>query len=97
MKESDRVSSMVAALTAVGVAAEARPDGLVVHGRGSGPGGGVAGGTVDSVGDHRVAMALAIAGLAARAPVRITGWDAVLTSYPGFEEEYRRCLSPRVS
>ena len=94
VKESDRVSSMVAALTAVGVAAEARPDGLVVHGRGSGPGGGVAGGTVDSVGDHRVAMALAIAGLAARAPVRITGWDAVLTSYPGFEEEYRRCLSP---
>jgi 3-phosphoshikimate 1-carboxyvinyltransferase len=97
VKESDRVTSMVAALTAVGVDAEARPDGLVVHGRGGGPDGGVGGGTVDSMGDHRVAMALAIAGLAARSPVHIAGWEAVLTSYPGFEEDYRRCLSPRVS
>jgi 3-phosphoshikimate 1-carboxyvinyltransferase len=97
VKESDRVASMVAALTAVGVDAESRPDGLVVHGRGGGPGGGAVGGTVASAGDHRVAMALAVTGLAARAPVRIAGWDAVLTSYPGFEEDYRRCLSPLAS
>jgi 3-phosphoshikimate 1-carboxyvinyltransferase len=92
VKESDRIASVVAALSAVGVAAEARPDGLVVHG-----GGGVAGGTIDSAGDHRIAMALAVAGMAARAPVHIAGWDAVRTSYPGFEEDYQRCLSTRAS
>ena len=54
----------------------------------------LAGGTADSAGDHRVAMAMAVAASAAAAPVRIDGWDAVATSYPGFEEEYRRCLSP---
>jgi 5-enolpyruvylshikimate-3-phosphate synthase len=35
--------------------------------------------------------------LAARAPVRIGGWEAVRTSYPGFEEVYQRCLSPSAS
>jgi 3-phosphoshikimate 1-carboxyvinyltransferase len=85
---------VVAALSAVGVRAEPRPDGLVVHGRAGRPGGAVAGGTIDSAGDHRIAMALAVAGLAARAPIRITGWNSVRTSYPGFEEDYHRCLSP---
>ena len=91
VKESDRVVTVVAALTAVGVGAEPRLDGLVVHG------GAVAGGTIDSAGDHRVAMALAVAGLAARAPIRITGWNSVRTSYPGFEEDYQRCLAPCAS
>jgi 3-phosphoshikimate 1-carboxyvinyltransferase len=89
VKESDRIASVVGALSAVGIRAEPRPDGLVVHGDGGGP----AGGTIDSAGDHRVAMAMAVAGLAARAPIRIAGWDAVRTSYPGFEEDYHRCLS----
>jgi 3-phosphoshikimate 1-carboxyvinyltransferase len=93
VKESDRIASMVAALSALGARVEARPDGLVVHGGA----GAVSGGTVDSAGDHRVAMALAVAGLAARAPVHIPGWNAVHTSYPGFEEDYQRCLKPCAS
>ncbi len=90
VKESDRIASMVAALRAIGVDAAARPDGLTVHGGGGRP---VAGGTVESAGDHRVAMSMAVAASAAATPVRIGGWDAVATSYPGFEEEYRRCLT----
>ena len=91
VKESDRIATVVAALSAVGVRVEPRPDGLVVHG------GAVGGGSVDSAGDHRIAMALAIAGLAARAPIHITGWNSVRTSYPGFEEDYQRCLTPCAS
>jgi 3-phosphoshikimate 1-carboxyvinyltransferase len=51
------------------------------------------GGAADSAGDHRVAMAMAIAALPAAGPVRIAGWDAVSTSYPAFEEDYQRCLN----
>lgn len=91
VKESDRVDTMVAALGAVGATVEGRPDGLVVHGR---PGAAPAGGRVDSCGDHRVAMALAVAALACTAPVEIAGWDAVATSYPGFEEDLRSCRNP---
>ncbi len=93
VKESDRIATMVAALQAVGAQAEGRPDGLVVHGQGGEP---LAGGQVDSAGDHRVAMSLAVAALAAAAPIRIAGWDAVATSYPTFEEDYQRCVSPSV-
>jgi 3-phosphoshikimate 1-carboxyvinyltransferase len=89
VKESDRIASMAANLTALGGRAEARPDGLVVHGR---PGLGA--GEVDSAGDHRVAMAMAIGALAAAGPVRIGAWGAVATSYPHFEEDYQRCLTP---
>jgi 3-phosphoshikimate 1-carboxyvinyltransferase len=90
VKESDRVASMVAALQALGVSVEGRPDGLVVHGNGGRP---LAGGTVDSWGDHRVAMAAAVAGIDAPAATVVAGWDAVATSYPGFEEDLRRCVS----
>ncbi len=90
VKESDRIASMVAALRAIEVDAEARPDGLTVRGDADRP---LAGGTVDSAGDHRVAMAMAVAGSAAASSVRIAGWDAVATSYPGFEAEYQRCAT----
>jgi 3-phosphoshikimate 1-carboxyvinyltransferase len=88
VKESDRIATVVAALRAVGAEAEERPDGLVVHGGGGRP---LKGGAVDSAGDHRVAMALAVAALAASAAVAVSGWEAVATSYPGFEEDYSRC------
>jgi 3-phosphoshikimate 1-carboxyvinyltransferase len=91
VKESDRVASVVAALRSIGVDADPRPDGLTVHGGGGRP---LAGGTADSAGDHRVAMAMAVAASTAATPIRIDGWDAVATSYPGFEEEYGRCLTP---
>jgi 3-phosphoshikimate 1-carboxyvinyltransferase len=90
VKESDRVASMVAALRAVGVGTEARADGLVVQGNGGRP---LAGGSTDSWGDHRVAMAMAVAGLDAIGPTVVAGWEAVATSYPGFEEDLRRCVS----
>jgi 3-phosphoshikimate 1-carboxyvinyltransferase len=90
VKESDRVASVVAALRAVGVQAEGRSDGMSVVGNGGRP---LAGGRVDSWGDHRVAMAMAVAGLDAYGPTVVAGWDAVATSYPGFEEDLRRCVS----
>lgn len=85
VKESDRVETTVAALRAVGAVADGRPDGLVVEG------GRPRGGTVDAAGDHRIAMAFAVAGLASSQGVTIDGWEAVATSYPGFEEELNRC------
>jgi 3-phosphoshikimate 1-carboxyvinyltransferase len=90
VKESDRIATMTSELRAVGAGVESRPDGLVVAGGGGRP---LGGGVVDSHGDHRVAMALAVAGLAAAGAVTVQGWGAVATSYPGFEEDLRRCLS----
>jgi 3-phosphoshikimate 1-carboxyvinyltransferase len=90
VKESDRIAAMTAGLAAVGAAAEPRPDGLVVHGSGGRP---LAGGPVDARGDHRVAMAMAVAGLAAAGPTAVAGWEVVATSYPTFEEDLRRCVS----
>jgi len=79
VKETDRIATVTAALRALGAGAEGRPDGLSVSG-----GGGLDGGTVDSAGDHRIAMAALVGALAARGPSRMTGWGAVATSYPGF-------------
>jgi 3-phosphoshikimate 1-carboxyvinyltransferase len=90
VKESDRIATMVTALRAIGAGAEERPDGLVVQGSEGRP---LRGGLIDSAGDHRVAMAMAAAAPAASAPVTVSGWEAVATSYPGFEEEYRTCGS----
>lgn len=87
VKESDRIASMTAALSAVGVKVDATDDGLVVTG------GRISSGVIDSQGDHRVAMSMAVAGLAATGAVRVEGWDAVATSYPGFQEDLRSCLS----
>ncbi len=78
VKESDRLAAMAAGLRALGVRVEETPDGAVVHG---GP---FAGGSVDSHGDHRIAMAFAVAGSIARAPVTIHDVAAVDTSFPGF-------------
>jgi 3-phosphoshikimate 1-carboxyvinyltransferase len=88
VKESDRIATTVALLTALGGAAEGRVDGLVVNG---GSGRLLRGGLVNSAGDHRVAMAAAVAALSCDGPVRIDGWDAVATSYPRFEEDMRQC------
>ncbi|HEX3540703.1 MAG TPA: 3-phosphoshikimate 1-carboxyvinyltransferase [Acidimicrobiales bacterium] len=90
VKESDRVASTVGALSALGARAEGRADGLVVHGAGDRP---LSGGTVDSRGDHRIAMAAAVAAIDATGPTVVAGWDSVATSYPGFEEDLHRCVS----
>jgi 3-phosphoshikimate 1-carboxyvinyltransferase len=77
-KESDRIKTMANALGAVGIDARELADGLVVEG------GDIRGGVADSCGDHRVAMALAVAGLAAREPIQILNTAQVGTSFPGF-------------
>jgi 3-phosphoshikimate 1-carboxyvinyltransferase len=86
VKESDRIATTVAMLAAFGVAAEARADGLVVHGRGRRT---LAAGHVDSAGDHRIAMAAAVLALIADGPSQIDDADNVATSYPGFVEALR--------
>jgi 3-phosphoshikimate 1-carboxyvinyltransferase len=80
VKESDRIASMAAGLSALGVGSEVLPDGMRIEG---GP---IGGGTVDSVGDHRVAMSFAVASLRASAPIRILDTANVATSFPGFVE-----------
>ncbi len=79
VKESDRIAATAEALRALGGSVETTPDGLVVTGSG-----GLTGGAVDPAGDHRIAMAFAVAGLAAAGPVEVAGWDSVGVSYPGF-------------
>ncbi len=90
-KESDRIATMASELAKLGVEVEELPDGLAVHGAGPdalssvGRRAGPAVTPVASHGDHRVAMALAIAGLAGGgAGVEVSGFDAVATSWPGF-------------
>jgi 3-phosphoshikimate 1-carboxyvinyltransferase len=81
VKESDRISALVTGLRALGADADELPDGF--HVRGSRR---LAGGIVDSAGDHRLAMAFAVAALGARGATTILGAGAVAISYPGFFE-----------
>lgn len=76
VKESDRVAAVVDGLRATGGDADARPDGFVVRG------GRLQGGHVVTHGDHRIAMAFSIAGLAA--PITVDETASIATSYPGF-------------
>ena len=82
VKESDRIATMAEALTACGVAVEEFDDGLAITGTGGDP---IAGNArVASKLDHRIAMSMTVAGLAARAPVTIDDIAPVATSYPAF-------------
>lgn len=81
VKETDRVATINSELSTLGGRVEPLRDGLVVHG-GRIP----QGGAVRSHGDHRIAMALAVAGLAGKGMTIIDGWEAVATSYPTFTE-----------
>lgn len=80
VKESDRIAVMAAGLRALGARIEERPDGAVIDG---GP---LSGGRAHSHGDHRIAMALAVAAQRAAAAVRIDDVANVGTSFPGFDE-----------
>ncbi|MCA9527921.1 MAG: 3-phosphoshikimate 1-carboxyvinyltransferase, partial [Myxococcales bacterium] len=81
VKESDRIGAMAAALTAVGARIEARPDGWRIEGRDA-----LAGGAVAAAHDHRVAMAMQVAGLRSQGPVIIDDPAVAAVSYPGFFE-----------
>lgn len=91
VKESDRIAALVAGFRALGIDADERTDGFVVGRSGAAtlPGGGHA----DARGDHRMAMAFAIAALAADRPSTIAGADVVGISYPGFFETLGRLVS----
>jgi 3-phosphoshikimate 1-carboxyvinyltransferase len=82
VKESDRIAAMTAGLKAMGAVIEERPDGWQVDGPVR-----LHGAQVDSFGDHRVAMALAVAGLLAEGETQVTGSECVAISYPGFWED----------
>ena len=78
LKESDRIAVLAGELRRLGVAIEEYADGFAISG---GP---IHGGSVQSHGDHRLAMALAVAGLAAETPVMIQGAECMDESFPGF-------------
>jgi 3-phosphoshikimate 1-carboxyvinyltransferase len=81
VKETDRLAAMAAGLSALGIENELLADGLRIRG-----GGDFQGGTVDSHGDHRIAMAFAVASLRARQAIEILDTANVATSFPGFVE-----------
>nr|WP_221191829.1 bifunctional prephenate dehydrogenase/3-phosphoshikimate 1-carboxyvinyltransferase [Microbulbifer rhizosphaerae] len=82
VKESDRIQAMADGLSILGVNAEPTPDGIVIQGAGEGAA--FDGGTVDSLGDHRIAMAFAVASLRASDTIRILHCANVATSFPDF-------------
>jgi 3-phosphoshikimate 1-carboxyvinyltransferase len=84
-KESDRLGAIVAGLAACGVAAVVHDDSLHVFGRGKVRGGG----TILARGDHRIAMAFLVLGLAAEQPVEVDSAEMIATSFPGFVETMR--------
>ncbi len=88
VKESDRIAAMGAGLAALGVEHEVLGDGMRIVGRPVGPA--FATGVVDSVGDHRVAMAFSVASLRASGPIRIRDTANIATSFPGYAALARR-------
>ncbi|MBN1572297.1 MAG: 3-phosphoshikimate 1-carboxyvinyltransferase [Deltaproteobacteria bacterium] len=84
VKESDRIKTTAENLTSLGVSVEELPDGLVVR-----PKGRVRGGEARSYGDHRAAMAAAVAGISSEAGVNISDAGCVSVSFPGFFEMLR--------
>jgi 3-phosphoshikimate 1-carboxyvinyltransferase len=90
VKETDRLAAMAQGLRVLGADAEELPDGLVVKGPVQ-----LSGGEVDSYGDHRIAMAFAVAGLVASEKVRVKRWSCVDTSFPGFLDILARAQGRR--
>ena len=81
VKESDRIGSMATELKKLGADIRERKDGVRITGRSR-----LKGAVCESHGDHRVAMALSIAGLSAKGTTHIKGFSAVNISFPGFLE-----------
>jgi len=87
VKESDRIAAIATNLRAMGAQAEEREDGLKIPG-----GQKLRGAEVDSLGDHRIAMAFAIAALRAEGETQIRGADAAVISFPGFFDALENVL-----
>lgn len=87
VKESDRIAVMVQGLRAAGVEVDEHEDGMTVHGgAGKAPAGGC---TIGANHDHRIAMSFLTLGLAAAAPIEVTGAETIATSYPAFVQHYQ--------
>ncbi|HIS31864.1 MAG TPA: 3-phosphoshikimate 1-carboxyvinyltransferase [Candidatus Limivivens intestinipullorum] len=84
VKESNRIDTVVENLQAMGVSAEAAPDGMIIHG-----GRPLQGAVIDSHQDHRIAMAFTVAALASEGTTVIRGADCVNISYPGFYRDLK--------
>lgn len=80
VKETDRIQAMIDGLLTLGVDCEATPDGAIIKG------GSLGGGSVESFGDHRIAMSFAIASLRANAVIEVNNCANVATSFPNFTE-----------
>ena len=89
VKESDRLEAIVSGLTALGAQVSVEGDTIVVNGPTP-----LHGATLDSLGDHRLAMTWAVAGLVADGPVKVLRFDAISVSYPGFADDLESLRSP---
>ena len=87
VKESDRIAALVENLRRMGASVEERPDGLKVQGRRAGK---LRGAEIEPRGDHRIAMAFAVAGLAAERNTMIRDADCAAVSFPTFFQELNR-------
>ena len=85
LKESDRIRSTMHMLRALGGIVSETEDGLIIHGRAK-----LDGGTIDPAGDHRIAMAAAVAACGCREPVAITQYGCTAKSYPDFWQDLER-------
>lgn len=89
VKESDRIQTMADGLAVLGVKHAVKADGIVIQGMG--PQGKFGSGTINSHGDHRIAMAFAMSALRASGSIKITDCNNVATSFPGFAELVNKC------
>lgn len=88
VKESDRIELIAENLRAMGGKIETKPDGFVITGPTK-----LHGAVLDAEGDHRIAMAFAVAGLIAEGPTEVEGAGGIITSFPQFESElWRLCV-----
>jgi len=87
VKESDRIALMARGLEACGVDVEEEPEGFIVRATGRPPRGGA---SIETSGDHRIAMSHLVLGLAAEEPVKVDEPGMIATSFPGFAEMMQR-------
>jgi 3-phosphoshikimate 1-carboxyvinyltransferase len=90
IKETDRIAAIVSELSKMGAAVEEKGDGFVVSGPSQ-----LRGAVVNSFGDHRMAMALAVAGLVAEGKTVVTGSECIDVSFPVFEQVLRNVVQAR--
>jgi 3-phosphoshikimate 1-carboxyvinyltransferase len=89
VKETDRLHAMAQNLQALGAEVQEREDGLIIDGNGPN----LLGGTVESYDDHRIAMAMGVAGLVAHGTTTVTDAECARVSFPGFWDELDRVAS----